>query len=109
MINKIREWWHNRLFAKCRTTIRPLTNDIYAVKLKDGKHRFIHIPSDDELAFSYARGLQYVCQLNSNKVTINEEKFKQKGDWLQEEIKKGSKLQNLEKEKDGKINEGEEK
>ena len=82
--NKIRLWWNTKLFV--RTTFFPLQNNIYAIRLKNGKYSYVHIPDEKELQFpiSYAR---YAVNHNitDNTVKVDEEKIKQKKkDWLDE-------------------------
>jgi len=72
-----------RFKPKRRMKIRPLTNDIYAIRMKDGKYTYIKIPNNDDILFDYAKGLQHVCRLSDNKVKVDEDKLDQpKKDWL---------------------------
>jgi len=76
-------WKKIRSLITKNPSIRKVHNDIYAIKLKDGRYRFVHIPCDEETAFSYSRGLQHICQLGNNKVTVDEEKISQKDkEWM---------------------------
>ena len=72
-----------RFKPKKRMKIRPLTNDIYTIRMKDGRYTYIKIPNNDDMLFNYAKGLQYVCRLSDNKIKVDEEKLDQpKKDWL---------------------------
>jgi len=78
-----------RFKPKKRMKIRPLTNDIYAIRMKDGRYTYVHIPTDDSYKFNYIDGLKMVNQYLAtkkyfdNKVDVNEEKLDQpKKDWL---------------------------
>ena len=78
-----------------RMTIKPVNNDIYAIKMKDGRYTFIQIPMNPHTMFDYFEGLEHARRLgqkharlamdniDNNKVRIDKDKFNQeKKDWL---------------------------
>lgn len=66
-----------------------LTNDIYAIRLKDGKYSYVHIPNNEDMKFPiqyaeyFRRYINSGYQMVDNKVKVDEEKLEQKNkDWL---------------------------
>ena len=85
---RIRYWLYGKTL---KTFCIPLQNNIYAIKIKNGKYTYVHIPDEKELQFpiQYAEYFRRCAntgfQMKDNKVKVDEEKLeKKKKDWLDE-------------------------
>jgi len=79
--------WFNSKFVK-RKFIK-VTDEIYAIRLKNKEYTFVHIPNPrrDEFIFEFSKVLEYMHRLGDNKVTVDEDKLRQNEDWLDKELK----------------------
>ena len=91
IIERIKYWWYARKLSKTHKIV-PLTNDIYAIKIKDGQNHFVRIPKEQEtFPYEYAKYLRNLSEIgyrfsDCNQIKIDEEKIKNKDkDWMDEE------------------------
>jgi len=100
IIERIKYWWMMRKYPKALRTYK-LPNDIYVIRLKNGKAHYIHIPPDEDNMFplpanrlqphrlqsyiyiEYLKMMAEKRKEHQNTIQVDEEKIENKDkDWL---------------------------